>query len=409
MIDAGPMGVHLTLSRTPSAGSWRTRWLRLLLAGVATLVAASASAPLCGILAWTPSQANAATMTFGSPLAVPATEDTANDLSYTGTNVQLPGSVFHIPHDGADTALWNTRLVEGDPTAPAAGQVLSVNLEGCARSNGPAPLTQIHFQTLSPQPGGGTKVELTSQSFEIPICGQQGASGTTLSTYQPINLCVVQGDYVDFNDEGGFVGGQNGPPPYPAGVPYMVIGAVSGSALDSFIANDGVGNGAVLSPGEVGPSDGFGADEDQELMLQETLGTGPNATPICPGGTKGVHPVKHHAFPTLTIPTPQLDGMNAYGVVRVAIYCHSGTVCDGTITLHSRSAHRAQGAWLGASTFAIAPHSTGSAEVHLGARARRMVRDSDNDGLGVEATLASVPTAGASTFKAPIAVRGAWR
>src|SRR6267378_3322110 len=53
--------------------------------------------------------AGAATMTFGSPLAVPASKDTANDLNYRGTDVQLPGSVFHIPHDGADGALWNVQ------------------------------------------------------------------------------------------------------------------------------------------------------------------------------------------------------------------------------------------------------------------------------------------------------------
>jgi hypothetical protein len=408
MIDASiAMGVHLLQTRTP--GAERQRMSRLSLVTAAVLAAVTAPAPLSGISAVTPGQASAATMTFGSPLSVPATEDTANDLGYQGTNVQVPGSVFHIPHDGADTALWNTQLAAGSPTAPTSGQVVSVSLEGCAESNGPTPLTQIHFQALGPQPGGGAKVELTSQSFEIPICGQHGDSGTTVSTYQPINLCVSQGDYVAFNDEGGFVGAQNGPPPYPAGVPYMVIGSVNGSTLDSFIANNGVGNGAVFSPSEVGPSDGFATGQGQELMLQATLATGPDATPICPGGTKGVRTVKHHVFPTLTIPTPQLDGMNAHGAVAVAIYCHSTTTCEGTITLDARSAHRARGAWLGTSTFAIPPHSTGKAEIHLGALARRMVRNSDNSGLGVEATLASTPTAGTDTFKAAIAVRGAWR
>ena len=60
-----------------------------------------------------------------------------------------------------------------------------------------------------------------------------------------MNLCVGQGDYVDFNDEGGFVGG--GPPPYPAGVPYEVIGAVPGAAMDSFVRDGGTNNGATMS------------------------------------------------------------------------------------------------------------------------------------------------------------------
>jgi hypothetical protein len=359
-------------------------------------------------------KASAATMTFGSPLSVPATEDTANNLNYEGTNVALPGSVFHIPHDGADSALWNAQLAGGSPTAPAGGQVTSVSLEGCARSNGPPPLTQIHFQALSPLPGGGAKVELTSQAFEIPVCGAGGAGGSTVSAYQPTNLCVAQGDYVDFNDEGGFVGAQNGPPPYPAGVPYMVIGAVTGSTMDSFIRNDEVGNGATFSPTDTSSHDGFASNPGEELMLQATLATGPDATPLCPGGTKGIpapgssRAAHHHVFPTLTIPTPQFDGMNVRGVVQVAIYCHaSASGCIGTITLHSKPYHGSKPVWLGAARFTVAAHSTGKVRVHLSGLARRMVRKTSS-GLGVEVTLeGGDPAAGASAFKASIAVHGA--
>jgi hypothetical protein len=384
--------------------------LRRVLASAVVAVAAIAltlTIALTLLLSLTIGDADAATMTFGSPLSVPATEDTANNLDYAGSNVSVPGSVFHIPHDGADTALWNTQLASGAPTAPASGQVVSVSLEGCAHSNGPAPLTQIHFQSLSPQPGGGGKVELTSQAFEIPVCGSGGASGSTVSTYQPTNLCVEEGDYVAFNDEGGFVGAQNGPPPYPAGVPYMVIGSVAGSSLDSFIANNGVGNGATFSPNETSANDGFAVNAGEELMLQATLATGPDATPICPGGTKGVHPVKHHVFPPLTVPTPQLDGMNAYGGVQVAIYCHSATTCTGTITLHAESYHGSRPTWLGAATFSVDPHSTGHVHVHLSARARRMIEHTTASGLGVEVTLGSDSTADTSPLSATIAVRGA--
>ncbi len=362
------------------------------------------------MLTLTLGQARAATMTFGSSLSVPATEDTANNLNYTGSNVLVPGSVFHIPHDGADSALWNAQLAGASPTAPTAGQVVSVSLEGCAVSNGPPPLTQIHFQALSPLAGGGAKVELTSQAFEIPVCGASGASGSTVSTYQPINLCVAQGDYVDFNDEGGFVGAQNGPPPYPAGVPYMVIGAVAGSTLDSFIANNGAGNGATFSPSETSSSNGFAANPGEQLMLQATLATGPDATPTC-GGTKGLPSpaelrARHHVFPPLTIPTPQFDGMNARGVVQVAIYCHATTACTGTITLHSEPHHGSSAVWLGAAGFTVASHHTGKARVHLSQLARRMIRDT-NDGLGVEVTLSGAPSAGASPLNASIAVHGA--
>jgi hypothetical protein len=351
--------------------------------------------------------ADAATLTFGSPLAVPASKDTANDLNYQGSNVPLPGSVFHISHDGADGALWNVKLPAGEPTAPADGQVVRVRLEGCAKSNGPAPLTQIHFQSLAPIAGGGAKVELTSQAFDIPVCGVGGASGSTVSSYDPINLCVAQGDYVDFNEEGGFVGAQSGPPPYPAGVPYMVIGGVTGATMDSFIRNNGAGNGATFSPTDTTNHDGFASNTGEELMLQATLATGPDATPICPGGTKGLPPpgssraTHRHVFPTLTIPTPQLDGMNVRGVVQVAIYCHSASSCTGTITLRSKPRHGSRSIWLGAARFTVGAHRTGKARVHLSALARRMVRKTSG-GLGVEVT--GGPVVGTNAFKASIAV-----
>jgi hypothetical protein len=354
--------------------------------------------------------AGAATLTFGSPIAVPASKDTANDLHYTGSDIALPGSVFHIPHDGADGALWNVQLPVGSPTAPAGGQVVSIRLEGCAKSNGPAPLTQIHFQTLAPMAGGGAKVELTSQAFDIPVCGVGGASGSTVSSYDPINLCVAQGDYIDFNEEGGFVGAQNGPPPYPSGVPYMVIGSVAGATMDSFIRNNGVGNGATFSSTDTTNHDGFASNRDEELMLGATLATGPDATPICPGGTKGVPPpgsaraTRRHVFPTLTIPTPQLDGMNIRGVVQVAIYCHAASTCTGTITLHSKPHHGSHSVWLGAGRFAVGAHRTGKARVRLSALARRMVRKTTG-GLGVEVT--GGPVVGVNAFKASIAVHGA--
>lgn len=340
-------------------------------------------------------RAKAATVTFGSPLTVAATLDTASDLNYQGSDVMLPGSVFHIPHDGADGALWNVGLPAGVPTAPADGQVLSVSLEGCAKSNGPAPLTQIHFQALVPEPGGGAKVGLTSQAFDIPVCGVGGADGRTVSTYAPTNLCIAQGDYVAFNEEGGFLPGQNGPPPYPAGVPYMVIGSVAGATLDSFIRNNGVGNGATFSPGDRTIHDGFASNPQEELMLQAVLGSGPDATPICPGGTKGlpapgsVRAAHRHVFPALTIPTPQLDGMNVRGVVQVAVYCHATSPCTGRITLRSLALGRVRQRWLGSGSFTLKAHSTGKARVHLSPLARRLVRANHRGGLGVSVTLAS--------------------
>jgi hypothetical protein len=277
-----------------------------------------------------PAGAQATVSTFGSPLSVPATLNTAEDLGYPGTNTAVPpapdapNGVFHTFHYGADTALWNVGLAAGDPQVPETGQALKVSLEGCAQqaSGGPAPLTEIHFQDITPLPGGGAKVNITSQGFNIPICGQGGASGSTVSTYEPINLCVSQGDYVAFNDEGGYV-----PNVYRNGVPYQVIGAASGSTMDSFVKDGGTGNGATMSAGETSANDGFATNHGKELLMRVTLGTGDDATHICPGGKHGAPPV----LAPIRV-SPQTDGVNHSRIVAVAVFCRVSP-CKGTATL----------------------------------------------------------------------------
>lgn len=275
--------------------------------------------------------ARAALSTVGSTLSFPATLNTAENLSYLGTYTQVPPSpeapngVFHTYHYGADTALWNAVVAGADASMPATGQAVKIALEGCAQQahGGPPPLTQIHFQDISPLPGGGAKINLSSQAFDIPVCGQGGASGSTVSTYDPINLCVSQGDYVALNDEGGYVENV-----YRAGVPYQVLGSSSGSTVDSFMRNQGTGNGSVMSPSDRSANDGFAVNQGQELMMQVTLGTGADATHICAGGTAGLAPV----LPPVRV-GPQTDGVNHSRIVAVAIYCRLMPACAGTATL----------------------------------------------------------------------------
>jgi hypothetical protein len=230
-----------------------------------------------------PTNANAAIMRFGSNLRARASL-TTNDLDYSGIDTPYGNRVVHTPHEGADTALWNAAIAGGQTAAPAPGQVTTVSLEGCAvpARGGPAPLTQIHFQALSPQADGATEVRLTSQSFAIPVCGRDGADGSTVSTYRPTGLCISKGDYVAFDDEGGFVEGF-----YRAGVPYKVIAPVGGSLMDSFLMGDGTGNGAVFSPSVLAAADGFAANQRQELLLRATLATGADALPVCRRGIPG--------------------------------------------------------------------------------------------------------------------------
>jgi hypothetical protein len=352
----------------PLASSWRR------LRGLASTVA------LVGLLAGlAPAAASASIETIGSPLSVRATRNTAENLDYVGTftpvpvSPEAPNGIFHTFHYGADTALWNVGQAKGLPRAPAAGQALKVRLEGCAQAaqNGPAPLTQIHFQSLEPVAGGGVKVNLTSQGFSIPICGQDGASGSTVTSYDPINLCLGGGDYVGFNDEGGYVENV-----YRAGVPYKVLGAVKHSTTDSFLKDEGTGNGSLLSSSVRAANEGFASNKGEELMMQVTFATGSDATHICAGGTAG----RPRPLAPLRV-SRQTDGINRESVVAVAMYCRRKPRCRGvaTMSLDGRTP-------LGSSSFSLRPHVTTHLPIRLGSNVIGLIRKDH----GVSTTLTAV-------------------
>jgi hypothetical protein len=380
---------------------------------------APVAALLSGLLALAAAgPAPAATMTFGSPLSAPATLNTSIDLGYTGygipTILHEQAIVFHVYHDGADTALWNTSLGHGSAAAPASGQVLSVSLEGCAQPalEAPAPLTQIHFQDLVPSAGGGVQVNVTSGAFEIPVCGVGDAGRSTVTTYQPVNFCVNEGDYVDFNDEGGW--NPADPLAYPSGVPYEVIGAGEGSSMNSFIAGNGTNNGATFSPEVKTDRNGFAANGGEELLLRAVLGTGPDATPLCPGGTKGEPPAGaavrgsagsgwHGHIPSATLPH-QDDGMNRSGAVVVAVYCHLAVTCTGTVTLHvaGRGGHSLEA---GKASFSVPSLHTGRAAVRLLPAARHFIRNAFG-AISAQATLAFTSGLETTPFTEPFGLHG---
>ncbi len=354
-------------------------------------------------------------MTFGSPLRVPATLDTANNLGYAGFDPVLN---VHVSHDGADTALWNTAIAGGGTaTAPAAGQVLSVAVEGCAEPapGGPAPLTQIHFQSLTPVAGGGATVDVTSQPFDLPVCGTATttgaiASASTVTRYTPVNMCVGAGGYVDFNDEGGF-----DPQFYPSGVRYEVIGAVSGSAMPSYILAGGTNNGDTLSPTSLTATNGLVVNPNEELMLQSTLGTGSDATPLCPGGGAGTtgggsgsgggsgtpphpHPLPGQpGGPPGVVVTPRTESVNGRRT-RVALFCARRDVpCRGTLTLTYGTLT------LATKQFTSKDLATAHIALRLTPAAAKLVRSSGPSGLKTTMTVTlpgDTPVGGTITLRA---------
>jgi hypothetical protein len=175
------------------------------------------------------------------------------------------GKVARISYpEPVDTAFWLTGGKGGTPAPmPQAGLVRVIRLRGCASPapNGQSPLTQVHFQTLVPGPGNTVTVKLTSGPFNVPVCGS-GASASTVTAFRPEDLCAGRGDYVDFNDEGGYG------PGFPNGVPYAVFGAAAGAATDSFTSGGATNNGDKLT-GTV--------HAGVRLLMQVVLGTGHNA------------------------------------------------------------------------------------------------------------------------------------
>jgi hypothetical protein len=340
-----------------------------------------------------PSTSGAQIKTFGSRLARPATITTTDGLSYLGTYTRVPPSseaptgVVHTAHWGADTALWNVRLAGAQARAPATGQALKVRVEGCAvpAPGGPPPLRQIHLQDMTPLPSGGARVNLTSQAFQLPVCGQGGAGNSTITTYRPINLCVGAGDVVALNDDGGFVERF-----YRAGVPYQVIGASAGSTLDSFIRDRGTGDGVTLAATDRSANDGFASSRNEELMLEVELGTGRDATHICAGGTAGAP----RALAPLRI-SPQTDGVNRSQVVAVAIYCRPAAGCRGTAMV-GRSGGQASYA---RASFSLPGGTTSHLPIHISSELMSRVRS--HHGASVVLTVAS----GGRTFRQAITIK----
>jgi hypothetical protein len=148
---------------------------------------------------------------------------------------------YAISH-GADVAYWPTAQPNGAPTTVrVSGYIHTFRIRGCAEI-GPldsTPLTQIHFQTLDPGADGSVKVFESTSPFNMPVCGQGGASAATVTKfYLPLSLCVSPGDYVDINSEGG-------------NTPFDVFAQTPGWTTTFFTGNNLTDNGDTLTPTEL--------------------------------------------------------------------------------------------------------------------------------------------------------------
>jgi hypothetical protein len=272
---------------------------------------------------------------WGSNLSATPTMDTANgatfdtgDLPLTDTrgNAGVDQTIYtgftepctrssaqcdNWMHSGADNTEWNTSVAGGSAAAAQGGQVLELRVKGCAVKDTTAPPSQtsagvpvntIEFQSLTPQSGGSYKANVTAGRFQLPFCSDTSSGPNTVTTYQPIHLCVAAGDTVSFYDIGGSIVPDSGLSWYPQGVPFEVIAPVRGSNMDSFTDAD-IAN-SVYAPGSQprGNNSGWGQEQSQEVMLQVIEGVGDDAYGLCPGG-QAVEPTDSNAVICVLHPT----------------------------------------------------------------------------------------------------------
>jgi hypothetical protein len=269
--------------------------------------------PLLAALCLAPATAQAAVSDFGSDLSSPA-------------NL--------VASHGADTSYWNVGATPplGSYVAPAEGQVTVVKLRGGVipnprlRNSDEERLAQIiHFQVLRDTGDGRLKVvQLSTGHLQIPVTADQNE----VTTYNPVNLCVKQGDLVAFNTIGaheyrrdpGSLGG-------PQGAEYQVFGRVPGSATQWYEKDNGLNEGTKILPSPNDLMQGY------ELLMRTTLATGPDATDVCPGG------YAQHIFRGADInPPPRVSPIvvrTKDRTARVRIFCHGENYggCVGTLKL----------------------------------------------------------------------------
>lgn len=208
------------------------------------------------------------------------------DVQTLGSDLKADATITRATQ--ADGIYWPTSVKGSDPRLPASGQIVEVRVKGTSPKEAQArnpPLNSVHIQNMRAVDGGLLQTVLTAGPFDIPSQGDPNQ----ISTFRPVNLCVVKGDYVDFNESGGwgwnpaapdnFDGNlyPNGQPHiYKDGAPFQIFGSVPRSTT-AFYSGDGT-TGQPLSS-STGPL--AGVMQDTEMLMQYKLATGSDVGGAC--------------------------------------------------------------------------------------------------------------------------------
>jgi hypothetical protein len=277
-------------------------------------------------------------------LAAPASVQAA--VTVFGSDLSKPANL--VEDHGPDSAFWNASI-DGDPgraIVPADGQITLARVKGIVLqdpSGRQKPDPMWHLQVLHPQGNGSVRVDLSSGAFRLPL----GGDPQQVTGYRPVNLCVHRGDYVDFNDIGGFQWRWGN----YQGMPFQIFSRVPTGATNFYSADNGTNVGAVFRPAET---------KQEELLMQTTLASGPDATDICPGG------YQQHVFSGLKVVSNQTAVLRTRTrIVKVKALCPGPSYggCKGVLSMDATfgSANKL----VGSATFNIKAAYTQSIEVKL--------------------------------------------
>jgi len=273
-----------------------------------------------------------------------------------GSDLTKPANM--IEAHGADALFFNT-MIDGVPGAmPAGGQITLVRVKGSVldkpsvRRNTDPVRPMFHVQALHPIDGGRFRVMLSSAGFFLPIVtilqdGSLRGDPQQISAYEPVNLCVNKGDYVDFNDFGGFEWRWG---PY-GGMPVQAFSRTPGTSLYFYTKNAGTNNGSEWPPDEL--------KQGEELLMQTTLATGPDATDRCPGG------FKQHIFTGLEMRSSGATLNAGDGTMKVKTTCNGRNYggCKGVLLVSANVGGRSTS--LGGAPFFVRPAATSTVTVKL--------------------------------------------
>jgi hypothetical protein len=291
--------------------------------------------------------ASAAKITYGSDLTQNASD----------------GAAHSHPEDWA--AFPTAVSAPGGLTVPRQGEVAMVQLKGYVQHPAPTddakyagkyPGFEFHIVVMRPLGGGKYKLIVSTVDMPVPYLpkGTAGDQVTTLNLQDYFaRICVVPGDVVAIATSGGFGGPGQGFPDdfFVHGYPVQMFARQPNSSYGLYEKQPSQGNFFV------GDTVDTSSEDDTELLMRVTIGTGADARWTCrtkseqgqnlpnPGTTVPTPTPAPGATPSPTatasslasVPKPKGAPKVHGSTVKIPVSCAGPTACAGLLSLSNNS------------------------------------------------------------------------